>query len=261
MPSASSISRFRACCATHAPTGWDVTPSTWTRREATSITNSTYSRLRNTVSTVKKSTANTPLACARRNCRHVIADRVGAGSTPARCRMVHTVLARSCRRGGTARRGCGGSPRSGSPWPAAAPEHGFLTRYSADHAGVGSSSGAAPGLGASAAAWPAGRTGHTRPSVAAAARARPAPRGRPSRPQAWLPAAAAPRPRGGAGAAQRPSRPNSAPVAQATPSVGRTSDTAVAGSCADHRGPMTPGRTRSSTGTTEFSGTHTVTSA
>jgi hypothetical protein len=35
------------------------------------------------------------LACARRNCRHEGADRFGAGSTPARCRMVQTVLAPS----------------------------------------------------------------------------------------------------------------------------------------------------------------------
>jgi hypothetical protein len=45
------------------------------------------------VSTVKKSMASTPLAWARRNCRQETADRVGAGSMPARCRMVHTVLA------------------------------------------------------------------------------------------------------------------------------------------------------------------------
>src|SRR6266508_1356723 len=82
------LSRLRACCVTDSPTGCAVTPSTWTWRVATSITNSTYSRLRNTVSTVKKSTASTPLACARRNCRQVIADRVGAGSTPAPRRAV-----------------------------------------------------------------------------------------------------------------------------------------------------------------------------
>ena len=52
--------RFRACWATHSPTGCAVTPSTWTRRVATSIANSTYSRRNKTVSTVKKSTANTP---------------------------------------------------------------------------------------------------------------------------------------------------------------------------------------------------------
>jgi hypothetical protein len=65
----------------------------WTRRLATSITNSTYSRCNNTVSTVKKSTASTPLAWAGRNCRQEIAERVGAGSTPARSRMAQTVLA------------------------------------------------------------------------------------------------------------------------------------------------------------------------
>jgi hypothetical protein len=65
----------------------------WTRRVATSITNSTYSRCNKIVSTVKKSTVSTPLAWARRNCRQVSADRAGAGSMPARCRMVHTVLA------------------------------------------------------------------------------------------------------------------------------------------------------------------------
>ena len=42
---------------------------------------------------VKKSTANTPLAWALRNCRQETADRVGAGATPARCRMAHTVQA------------------------------------------------------------------------------------------------------------------------------------------------------------------------
>jgi hypothetical protein len=49
-----SMSRFRACWATQSPTGCGVTPSTRTRRVATSITNSTYSRFNNTVSTVKQ---------------------------------------------------------------------------------------------------------------------------------------------------------------------------------------------------------------
>ena len=64
---------------THSAAGCGVTPSTWTRRLATSSTNSTCSRCRNTVSTVKKSTASTPLACAQRNCRQVSAERFGAG--------------------------------------------------------------------------------------------------------------------------------------------------------------------------------------
>src|SRR5215204_1534034 len=73
----------------------------WMRRHSqhvnpaggTSSTNRTYSRCSKTVSTVKKSTASTPLACARRNCRQESADRLGAGLTPARCRMAQTVLA------------------------------------------------------------------------------------------------------------------------------------------------------------------------
>jgi hypothetical protein len=55
------LQRFRACWVTHAPAGCRVRPRTWTRRVASSMTNSTYSRLRNTVSTVKKSVASTPL--------------------------------------------------------------------------------------------------------------------------------------------------------------------------------------------------------
>jgi transposase len=54
------------------------------------MTNSTRSRCNNTVSTVKKSTASTLVAWVRKNCRQVSAERLGAGSTPARCRMVHT---------------------------------------------------------------------------------------------------------------------------------------------------------------------------
>jgi hypothetical protein len=73
------MSRLGACWVTHSAAGCGVTPSTWTRRLATSSTNSTCSRCRNTVSTVKKSTASTPLACAQRNCRQVSADRFGAG--------------------------------------------------------------------------------------------------------------------------------------------------------------------------------------
>jgi hypothetical protein len=49
-----SISRFRVCCPVHAPSGCAVTPTTWTSRVAISVTNSTYRRLRKTVSAVKK---------------------------------------------------------------------------------------------------------------------------------------------------------------------------------------------------------------
>jgi hypothetical protein len=52
--SSSTMSRLGACWATHSAAGCAVTPGTWTRRLATSSTNSTYSRCRNTVSTVKQ---------------------------------------------------------------------------------------------------------------------------------------------------------------------------------------------------------------
>jgi hypothetical protein len=52
--SSKPTSRLRACWVTHAAAGCAVTPSTWTRRVPTSSTNSTYSRCRNTVSTVKQ---------------------------------------------------------------------------------------------------------------------------------------------------------------------------------------------------------------
>src|ERR1019366_2639926 len=55
-----SMIRLRACCAVHTPSGWAVTPRTRTRRVLTSMTNSTYRRLRKIVSTWKKSQANRP---------------------------------------------------------------------------------------------------------------------------------------------------------------------------------------------------------
>ena len=48
-----SMRRSRACWAVHAPVGWAVMPRMCTRRVWISITNKTYRRLRNTVSTVK----------------------------------------------------------------------------------------------------------------------------------------------------------------------------------------------------------------
>jgi hypothetical protein len=60
----------------------DVTPARWTRRVASSIKNSTYSRRSQIVSTVKKSHARMPAACWRRNARQVLAIRRGAGSIP-----------------------------------------------------------------------------------------------------------------------------------------------------------------------------------
>jgi hypothetical protein len=208
----SAISRFRACWATHSPTGCDVTPSTWTRRVAASITNRTYSRFRKTVSTVKKSTANTPLAWARRNCRQLMADRVGAASTPAQCRMAHMVLAPSLHPSRHSSPWMRRYPRSGSPWPAAAPARGAPPPPSGGHAGVDGSSGAGPGHDASPAGSLAARAAGARLGEAAAAPARPAAHGLPSRAAAGSPGVATPRPRGATRAARRPWQPNSSPA-------------------------------------------------
>jgi hypothetical protein len=51
------ISRLRACWVTHSPVGCAVIPAKCTRRVSCSMTNRTYRRRRNTVSTWKKSTA------------------------------------------------------------------------------------------------------------------------------------------------------------------------------------------------------------
>jgi hypothetical protein len=60
MRSPRSMRRLRACWVTQAPVGLAVTPRMWTRRLATSITNSTYRRLSSTVSTWKRSHARMP---------------------------------------------------------------------------------------------------------------------------------------------------------------------------------------------------------
>jgi hypothetical protein len=55
--------------------------------------NSTYSRRSQTVSTVKKSHATIPAACWRRNARHVVVARRGAGSSPWRRSVVRIAVA------------------------------------------------------------------------------------------------------------------------------------------------------------------------
>jgi hypothetical protein len=81
-PSAVARNRLRACWATQAPSGLDVTPASWTRRVASSMKNSTYSRRSQMVSTVNKSQARMPAACWRRNARQLVAVGRGAGSSP-----------------------------------------------------------------------------------------------------------------------------------------------------------------------------------
>jgi hypothetical protein len=50
-PVAQVMTRLRACWAVQAPVGWAVTPRMCTARGWTSITNKTYTRWNNTVST------------------------------------------------------------------------------------------------------------------------------------------------------------------------------------------------------------------
>src|SRR6266511_3467811 len=87
------IGRFRACWVTQAESGRLVVPATWTRLVESSMKNRTQSVFRKTVSTVKKSQANTPLPCARRNSLQVGPVRRGPGPRPARRRIRRSVLA------------------------------------------------------------------------------------------------------------------------------------------------------------------------
>jgi hypothetical protein len=82
-----SMSGLRACWAVHSPGGCAVTPRICTRRAWISITNKTHKRLRNTVSTCRKSHAKIPDAWAARNCRQVGDARRGAGVSPAAARI------------------------------------------------------------------------------------------------------------------------------------------------------------------------------
>ena len=85
------MTRLRACCAVQAPSGWAVTPRMCTRRVPTSMTNSTYRRLRKIVSTWKKSQASKPSACVRRNARQEVSAFRGAGLRRLARRILRTV--------------------------------------------------------------------------------------------------------------------------------------------------------------------------
>jgi hypothetical protein len=89
--SSRTATRLRVCWATHHPVGWAVTPARWTRRLPSSMTNSTYTRRRKTVSTVKKAARQDPgglLAQERPPARCSAAERrvtaVGAQHPPDR---------------------------------------------------------------------------------------------------------------------------------------------------------------------------------
>ena len=70
-----------------------VTPRMCTRRVLTSMTNSTYTRLRKIVSTWKKSQASRPSAWARRNARQEVPTFRGAGLCRRARRIRGTVAA------------------------------------------------------------------------------------------------------------------------------------------------------------------------
>jgi hypothetical protein len=146
--------------------GWAVTPASCTRRVCSCMKNSTYSRCRNTVSTVRKSQARMPAACWRRNDRQVgdAAARRGAGWRPLARRTWRWSLRRPGSQAAAAPRGCAGSPTAGSRWPAArsgsAPAGEPVAGRAATSAG---SSAGAPCGGAIAAA--SGRDHEDRPSA------------------------------------------------------------------------------------------------
>jgi hypothetical protein len=108
--SSRSISRFRACCAVHAPAGLVVTPRTWTRRVSISITKKTYRRLRNTVSTCRKSQASRPDAWEVRNCRQVGEARRVPGQALPQPGSGGPSLRRCGARGRRAHLGCADGP-------------------------------------------------------------------------------------------------------------------------------------------------------
>ena len=83
--------RLRACCTVHSPVGFAVTPPRCIRRVPCSMNTRTYSLLRSTVSTCRKSTATIPAAWACRNCRQLGPERRGAGLMPAARRISQTV--------------------------------------------------------------------------------------------------------------------------------------------------------------------------
>ena len=166
--------------------------------------------------------------------------------------MPHTVLAPICSRGGTVRRGCGGSPRSGSPSPAAAPAARSSPLRWDGHAGwVGP---AAPNQ----VAMPAQQRGPLhQPSLPHPAGQQPRKPGQhravgPVDPGPGPPVGAAPRPRAATPAAPRPWSPSAAPTAQTIPTAGRRSDRAVVALSTDHLDQRLPRRTHSSERTTDF---------
>jgi hypothetical protein len=168
------------------------------------------------VSTVKKSTASTLAAWTRRNCLHVMADRSGAGATPARLSMAHTVLAPTLH-----------PSRHNSPWMRRYPQVGFSLANRSTSARSSAAALERPrrwgyvqrrrtrsrcqrsSVAGCTNNRRQARRGSSRTSPATTARSAQSTRGR-------APGGAAPRPRGATPAARRPWLPSFASAAQAT---------------------------------------------
>jgi hypothetical protein len=119
VPSGRSIDSSRARWTTQGPFGWRVTPARRTCRVPSSMKNSTYSVVSRTVSTVKKSVATMPEACARRNARHVTDAVRGAGRSPLPRRTVRMVVADTQTRSFLSSPWMRRRPSEDSPGPAA----------------------------------------------------------------------------------------------------------------------------------------------
>ena len=180
----------------HAPVGVAVTPRTWTRRLASSITNNTCRRLSGTVSTWNRSHATIPSA-GRTGTVARSAQAAWRRVAPARLRGSHTVLGASLSPSRTSSPWLRRYPRSGSPPPAAGSGAAAPAGSTVDRAG----SGARP-VASDQVAMPAQQRPRRHEPMVSALGGSPGPtptgrRGLASRGVAGRPDGAGPRPRAG----------------------------------------------------------------
>ena len=213
--SSRSAVRSRASCVSHAPSGYRVTPSRWTRRVRCSITNAAYSRVReNAQSRWNRSIAKMDRAWARRNVRHW-SSRADGGGIRRRRRILRIVPApiRCPRRRSSSWMRT--TPRPGSLWRAGRSTRRVPSRAVAvPVTGAGSTSWSPCG-GASAATFQGSRPGASAsPSAASGTTPRAWP-DRSTRAAAWGSPGAARRPPGAGPESRCPSRPTTEPAAPA----------------------------------------------